>query len=225
MRSARQHRRQLTPFEQQRRRLHLDLVHERDRSDRGARPDRRRGPLEHDHRVTGRRAEVEDDVGVVEQPRSRRMRRLRRKRLRDRRHGDDRQASRLRTDRNLDRHRGQPAGAEDDHHVRRPELEVGEDRLGEPFDPLDEHRLALTVRADDLRVEGQRELHDRMEAGIGAVAREHLLDGDAGMAGSEEVDEPVRGDRVGTERRGPADGARSGFRAGRAGLWRPRGTA
>ena len=64
---------------------------------------------------------------------------------------------------------------------------------------LDEHRLPLAVRADDLRVEGHRELDDRVEARVGAVAREHLLDGDPRVAGAEEVDEPVAGDRVGAE--------------------------
>ena len=134
------------------------------------------------------------------------MRWLGGERLGDGRHRDHRQAACFRTDGDLDRHRGQTARAEDDHHVRRPELEVGEDRLGEPLDPLDEHRLALPVRADHLSVEGHRQLHDRVEAGVGAVAREHLLDGNAGVPGAEEVDEPVPGDRVGAERCHPADG-------------------
>ena len=45
-----------------------------------------------------------------------------------------------------------------------------------------------------------------MEAGVRAIAGEHLLDGDAGVPGPEEVDEPVRGDRVGAESRDLADG-------------------
>ena len=43
----------------------------------------------------------------------------------------------------------------------RPEAEVVEDDLGEPRRPLDEHRLALAVGADDLGVERHRQLDDR----------------------------------------------------------------
>ena len=38
-----------------------------------------------------------------------------------------------------------------------------------------------------------------MEARIGPVAREHLLDGDPRVAGAEEVDEPAAADRVGAQ--------------------------
>ena len=41
------------------------------------------------------------------------------------------------------------------------EAEVDEDHLGQAGHALDEHRLALAVRADDLGVEGHRQLDDR----------------------------------------------------------------
>jgi len=99
----------------------------------------------------------------------------------------------------LDRNGGETADAEHDHHVGRLELEVREDDLGQPFHPLDEHRLPLAVGADDLRMEGHRELHDRVETGEGAVAREQLLDGDARVARAEGVDEAAHADRVGAQ--------------------------
>ncbi len=112
----------------------------------------------------------------------------------DRGDGDHREAAASGSLRHLDRDGGQAADAEDDHHVRRLELEVGEDRLGQPLDALDEHRLSLTIGADDLRVERHRELHDRVEARVRPVAREHLLDGDARVARAEEMDEPPGSD-------------------------------
>ena len=78
-----------------------------------------------------------------------------------------------------------------------PNVKFDEDDLGEARRPLDEHRLALAVGADDLGVERHRQLDHRVEAGIRAVAREHLLDRDPRVAGPEQVDEPVGGDRVG----------------------------
>jgi hypothetical protein len=73
----------------------------------------------------------------------------------------------------------QSARAEDEHRVGRAQVVTGENLLGETLYPLDEHRLALAVRADDLSVEGHRELDDRIEPGEGAVAREELLDGNS----------------------------------------------
>jgi hypothetical protein len=98
--------------------------------------------------------------------------------------------------RHLDRHGRQAAVAEDDHRVGRAQREVGQDLGGEPLGALDEHRLPLAVRADDLRVEGHRELDDRVEPRIRAVAREHLLDGDPRVAGAEDVHEAAAADRV-----------------------------
>ena len=66
-----------------------------------------------------------------------------------------------------------------------------------PGHPLDEHRLALAVGAHDLGVEGHRQLDHGVEPGIRAVAREHLLDRDARVAGAEQVDQAVRRDGIG----------------------------
>ena len=66
-----------------------------------------------------------------------------------------------------------------------------------PGRALDEHCLALAVGADHLRVERHRQLDHRVEAGVRAVAREHLLDRDPRVAGPEEMDEAVRCDRIG----------------------------
>ena len=96
----------------------------------------------------------------------------------------------------------------------RAEGEVRQDDLGEAGRPLDEHRLALAVGADDLGVERHRQLDDRVEARVRAVAREHLLDRDARVAGAEEVDEAVGGDGVGAPLAGLLD--RLGLRRGDA---------
>src|SRR5918994_3886980 len=191
---ARQHRRQGPPFVEQRGRLHLELVHERNGGDRRAGADRRLQPVELDERIPDRCTEVEDHVRVVAEARP-----LPHLGLGERRHRNDRQPTGLRALGDLDRDGSAAAGAEDEHHVRRLQLEVGEDRLRQALDPLDEHRLALAVGADDLRVEGHRELDDRVEARIGAVAREHLLDRDPRVAGAEQMHEAAARDRVGTE--------------------------
>ena len=60
--------------------------------------------------------------------------------------------------------------------------------------------------ADDLGVERHRQLDHRVEARVRAVAREHLLDRDARVAGPEQVDEAVGGDRVGAPLAGRLDG-------------------
>ncbi len=84
-------------------------------------------------------------------------------------------------------------------------LSVAEDHLREAGCPLDEHRLALSVGSDDLGVERHRQLDDGVEPRVGPVAREHLLDRDAGVPGPEEVDEAVRGDRLGAPAAGGLD--------------------
>jgi hypothetical protein len=67
------------------------------------------------------------------------------------------------------------------------EAEVCQDLLRKAFDALDEHRLTLPVGADHVGMKGHRQLGDGVEAGEGAVAGKHLLEGDAGVAGAEEV--------------------------------------
>ena len=74
----------------------------------------------------------------------------------------------------LDRHGGRAPGREDEQHVMGAEREVVEDDLGQPGHPLDEHRLALAVGADDLGVERHRQLGDRVEA---EERREQAADG------------------------------------------------
>ena len=104
------------------------------------------------------------EIGVVEQARARRVLRLAGHRLRDRGDRDDGKPTLARAPGHLDRHGRPAAGAEDEHRVGRAELEVGQDPLRETLHALDEHRLALAVRAHDLRVERHRELDDRVEA-------------------------------------------------------------
>ncbi len=153
-----------------------------------------------DQRVGVRRAQVDDQVRLVEQAAADERVGLVRQRLLHGGHGDHPEAALPGATGHLDRHRREPARREDDHHVARAEREVGQDHLGQPGHPLDVHRLTLAVGADHLRVERHRQLDHRVEAGVRAVAREHLLDRDARMTGPEQVDETAAGDRVGTPR-------------------------
>ena len=105
----------------------------------------------------------------------------------------------------LDRHGRRAAGREDHHHVRGPNAKFERIDLGQAGRPLDEHRLALAVGADDLGVERHRQLDHRVEAGVRAVAGEHLLDRDARVAGPEQVDQAVGGDRLGAPAAGGLD--------------------
>ena len=144
-----------------------------------------------------RRAQVDDEIRLVEKAGAHDRIDRRRHRLLDRGNRDDLQAAGPRAARELHRNRGRTAGREDHHDIARPEREVVEDHLGEAGHPFDEHRLALAVGADDLGVEGHRQLDDRVEARVRTVAREHLLDRNPRMARPEQVDETVRGDRLG----------------------------
>jgi hypothetical protein len=209
-RGARQHGRHRARLDEQLGRADLDLVHERDGGECRARPHRRLEAVHLHQRVADRGAEVEHDVRVVQQARARRVPRRRRERLRPRGDRDHRQPARARLPRDLDRDGGPAARAEDHHHVLGAQLEVGQDRPGEPLDPLDEHRLALAVRADDLGVVGHAQLDDRVEARVRAVAREHLLDGDPRVARAEEVHQPAAADRPRAEGAGALDLLRLG---------------
>ncbi len=175
-------------------------------------------------RVGWRRAEVDDEVGLVEQPRSDDRVGLARTSIGRREVTAMTRMPRRRAPRAPSRRHGrQAAGREDDHHVVRPEREVRQDDLGEPGRPLDEHRLALAVRADDLGVERHRQLDHRVEARVRAVAREHLLDRDARVARPEQVDEAIGGDRVGAPAAGRLDAHRPGSRPAARGGPSPRG--
>ena len=104
--------------------------------------------------------------------------------------------SRFCLQRHLDDNLVDAAVGEDDEAVGRCQDEVAQDDLAQPFDMLQEHGLALAVGADDLVVVGQRQFDDGVEAGEAAVAREHLLDEHARVAGAEEVHQAVAGDGV-----------------------------
>src|SRR6478752_5777887 len=172
--------------------------------DDGDRPDGRTGshralqPVDRHEGVRVRGAHVEHEVGDVHEPDACRGVRLPGQRLGDRRDGDHAHAPGLRALGHLHGDRRMATRGEHHHDVMRPEGEVPEDDLGKARRPLDEHRLALAIGADDLRVERHRQLDDRVEARVRAVAREHLLDRDARVPGAEEVDEPVVGDGIGS---------------------------
>ena len=143
---------------------------------------------------------------MVEQARPGRMQRLGADGLFHGCDRDYREPALSRLDRDLDRDCRHAARAEDHHHVGRRQVEVGENRSSETFDSLDEHRLPLPVRANDLGMEGHRELDDRMEPGVRAVARKHLLDRNPRVARAEEMDETARGDGVGAHGAGAVEG-------------------
>ena len=123
-------------------------------------------------------------------------------RLGDRGDRDDRQAAGPRAHRHLDRDRREPRGARTPSS--RPAARTGSSTRmtsASPSVALDEHRLPLAVGPDDLGVERHRQLGDRVEPRVRAVAREHLLERDARVAGPEQVDEPAVGDGRGAQRR------------------------
>src|SRR5918992_547095 len=121
------HGRESTALEQQLRGLHLDLIDDRGVSDRRARSHRRVHLVESHQRVSRWGADIDDDVGVVEQPRSG---------CGSGGHCDHRDAPLSRSDRNLDRDGGETARTEHHHHVGRSEREVAENLLGESLDAL-----------------------------------------------------------------------------------------
>ena len=163
-----------------------------------------------DEGIARRGAEIDHDVSMIEQPGPGGVRRRDGHGFGDRCHRDHRHASILGSPRDLDWHGAAPADAEHDERIVGPKAVVGQDDLGEPLDPLDEHRLTLAVRSNDLGVEGHRQLGDGVKAGVGAVAGEHLLCGDAAVPAAKEMDEASSGDGVGTYGRGLGDGVHLG---------------
>src|SRR5919109_4599531 len=71
------------------------------------------------------------------------------------------------------------------------EHEVAQDHLAKPLHMLEEHRLALSVRADHEVVKRQGKLDNRVKAREAAMAREHLFDEDARVSRAEEMDETI----------------------------------
>src|SRR5688572_23372445 len=59
---------------------------------------------------------------------------------------------------------------------------------------LEEHSLALPVRADDEVMKCQRQFNNRVEARETPMTREHLFDEDARMSRSKKMDEPISRD-------------------------------
>ena len=104
----------------------------------------------------------------------------------------DLHAAMLKPLRHLDRHDIAAARRNHERGVLGRQVEVPQDPLGQAAHVFQEHRLPLAVRADDEVVKAQREFDDRIETGERAVARPHLLDHDAAMAGAEDVDHAAR---------------------------------
>ena len=86
------------------------------------------------------------------------------------------------------------------------DLELLQDDAREAGHLLEVHGLAQAVGADDADVVAEGQLGDRVEARVGADAREHLLGVHARVAGAEDVHEAVGGDGVGEDGAGRVDG-------------------
>ena len=110
---------------------HLDGIDDGDGGDGRAGTDRRVQAVDGDQRVGVGRAQVDDQVGLVEQPAADGRVRLVRHRLGDGGDGDHPQAAAPGAAGHLDRDGGQATGREDHHHVLRAEREVGQDHLGQ----------------------------------------------------------------------------------------------
>ena len=162
------------------------------------------------HRIAHGRAGVEDEVGEVGELFAVGAARGGRLRVRaaDERHDAD--AALLELLGHLDRHDVAAARGHDERGVARVEGVVAQNAFGEAADVFEKHRLPLAIRADDQVVEREREFDDRVEAGKRAVARPHLLDHDARVAGAEEVDHASGADGAGEPVGGGGDGGRLG---------------
>ena len=153
----------------------FDGIHQQASADGGTGRDRRFQSGHADHRVSHRRAGIEDDVGeVLELPPVRALAGAGFAVGA----GDDRDhlhATPLELLRHLDGHDVATAGRDDERAVLRRELEIPENARGEAGDVFEEHGLTLAVRADDEVVEAQGEFDDGIEAGKRSVTRPHFL--------------------------------------------------
>ena len=143
-------------FDQESRGLDLDLIDDGGIGDRGAGADGRVHPLDGNKRIPHRGTKIDHDVGMVEEPGSRLVARFSGHALRNGSHRYHIHSPMPSPDRHLDRNGGKTAGAEDHHQVVRTEVEVGQNLLGQAMDPLDEHRLPLTIGARHLSMKGHR---------------------------------------------------------------------
>ena len=150
-------------------------------------------------RVAGRRAVVDGHIRQVGQAMAGAVLGHGRQTMVQRDHGDDGQSLALGLQRHIDDHLVDAAVGKDDEAVGLVKDEVAQDDLPEAFDMFQKHGLALAVGPYHIVVIGQRKLDDGVETGKTAVARIHLLDEHARVAGAEEVDQAVVGDGVGAD--------------------------
>src|SRR5215216_1928573 len=90
---------------------------------------------------------------------------------------------------------------EEQKTIRRTEHKVTQNDLTKPFHVFEEHRLALSVRANDEIVKREGQLDDRMEAGETSMTREHLFDKNARVSCGKKMNEPISRDRLGAHLR------------------------
>ena len=165
---------------------HLDAIDDRDCRERRARPDRGIDAIDGDERVGVRRAQIDDEVGLVGQAVAGDGVRILRRRLRERGYSDDAQTASPRAPRHLDRER---------RSCRRPRTRSSRPVVRiEKLDRMtsarpDMRSMAIAWRWPFAPTTWVWNVIDSstigFEPGIRAVAREHLLDGDARVAGPE----------------------------------------
>ncbi len=102
--------------------------------------------------------------------------------------------------REVHRGMGLAGGAQDEEHVLGADFHFGQQDLAKALDLLDGLAHAQAVVADHIGEGGQGRSHQRMEAGHGAHAHDHLLGRHARVAVGVHMDEAAGLDGVGIER-------------------------
>ena len=89
--------------------------------------------------------------------------------------GDNLDAAPLEFLGHFNRHEVAATGGNDEGTVHGAEVEISQNSGGQSADIFQEHGLPLTIGPDHQIVEAQGQLHDRIKAGKGAIARPHFL--------------------------------------------------
>lgn len=186
--SSGQHLRRLAGFRETIRHFSLDGVHEKAATDGAAGCHGGFEAFDPHHGITNRGAGVENDVGEVLELLAVAVAAGASLAVGGADDGGDLHPALLKLLGHLDGNDVAATAGDDEGAVAGLEVEVAQDAIGKAADVFEEHGLTLAIRAHDEVVEGQREFDDGIEARKRTVTRPHLLDEDAAVAGTEDVD-------------------------------------
>ena len=159
-----------------------------------------------DHRIADWRTGIEHDAGEILEPLPIRTPAAAGLAVRETDNRHHRHAAALKFLPHLHRHQIAAAARNHQRAVHLTQREIPQNARGQSAHILEEHRLALAIRADHPVVKRQRQFHDGIPAWERPVARPHLLHHDATVSAAENMDHAPGENARGKQIRGARDG-------------------